>query len=1361
MNITALSNKWLNRAYKSIAILLVLFAVLISSLRLFLPYAQHYKIDLQNYINDAYGTQVEIGALSMDWQKFGPVLVAKNVSLIDTESVATFIENINIKVNFWRTLQHRTLITQGFTLDGAKIFVNQHGLENNTVSAKSADMYDRLSELFLLQLNKFSLVNSQLILRTESGDKLVHIDHLNWQNIGLRHRASGEIIAKGLSTNTVKLLLDLEGSELKQMSGQLYVNADKVNLTPWLDTVLALADEDTYSEVNFNYWLTIKNGKLRNAQLDIGESVLRWRLAAEEHQLSIARASLNADFTTWGVKLRSTPIELLLDNKPWQPLNLSVDFDALGQFDLYLSSLDVGGLSTLAPLVVSSPSLATLIGNLEPQGTLNDIYLSNKGKALSAVAKLDNYQQAFSAGIPGVQNVTAELTLNGQQLYADVNAVDASLDFDKHFPQPIPFDQINTQIQLSWNDEGLSIDANQVEFQSPSLALTAQVNVTVPTDTDATMSLLANIERGDAKAANYYFPHLLMGEKLVNYLNNSIIDGEVNRGQVLFNGAFKDFPFHHNQGIFVVDADVTNAEFQFDPHWPVINNLAANLNFTNNSMLITADAGELTGLNVKGVTAGIKELKGEGVLLVNADIHQQLPKNVTELMVNSPLAASVGKTLTALQVSQPISGDFQLALPLHHVKDVVASGTINLHNNVIDLTTPDMHFDQVNGQVSFRNEVVTAQALKVNWRNMPMTVAVTGENKPDYYQTTIGLTAGWQQEHWLAQVPERLKHWGSGELNWQGNIELNMHHDGGFSYNAAIESNLLDTDLTLPVPYQKTAQTPLTVVAKVNGQKDKSTITANVGDELSFFGVLDHEKTQFQRAHLVLGNEAMLLPMDGFHITTKLDAIEFASWHALVGDILASLPKQASGHPLLPAPDRIRGTVNQVALLGEQLNNVSFNLLDEDAWWLLRLNAKQMRGEVKFFPNWLEQGVEVDADFIHWQTTPDPSSKDLPEIIKSASALNIASNNANNHADENAQANAGSEVGNETDSVAKNADKAAAEPFNYQQELVVFNQFPPFELTCDSCKINDVDFGEVHFLVKRAGDQLLLKDFKAKRGKNRADLTGSWQLTPEHSVTSLTGNVTINDLERELESLGFASIVKDSGLKADYQLNWQGGPQQFSLPALNGELDISIDDGYLADVSDQGVRIFSVLSLQSLVRKLTLDFRDIFSDGMFYSAINSHAEIKDGVLYTDNMKMEGTAGDLSIKGNTVLADGLLDYRMSYKPNLTSSLPVLAWIATLNPVTFLAGVAIDQVFTSQVVSEINFELTGDVTDPILKEVNRKSRNVSVGRSTPPQFVENQSQQSDTILDDGKLENQKLNDGNNLPDSQSDKREHNDG
>ena len=287
----------------------------------------------------------------------------------------------------------------------------------------------------------------------------------------------------------------------------------------------------------------------------------------------------------------------------------------------------------------------------------------------------------------------------------------------------------------------------------------------------------------------------------------------------------------------------------------------------------------------------------------------------------------------------------------------------------------------------------------------------------------------------------------------------------------------------------------------------------------------------------------------------------------------------------------------------------------------------------------------------------------------------------------------------------------------------VFNSIPKINLHCDRCQIDELNLGQVNLSITRQGQDIIeIEHFTAKREQAQISLSGQWQKNDKINNTRVKADLILKDIEYELEQLGYGSIIRDSGGKLTVDLNWQGGPHEFSFINLNGDLNAGIDDGYLAEVSDKA-RIFSVLSLQSIVRKLTLDFRDIFSDGMFYKNIKGDYHIEKGVLYTDNTRMNGTAGNLYIKGNTSFVTNTLDYKMSYKPNLTSSLPVLAWIATLNPVVFLAGVAIDQVITSKVVSEFNFELTGSVSDPSFKEVNRKSRDVSVGRSTPPKFVDN--------------------------------------
>ena len=96
MSIVGTSNRWLNRLYKTVAILLVLLAVLISAFRLFLPYVHHYRLPLQNYLSESSNANIEIDSLSMIWQRSGPILILGDVQILETESASVFIEQLEL-----------------------------------------------------------------------------------------------------------------------------------------------------------------------------------------------------------------------------------------------------------------------------------------------------------------------------------------------------------------------------------------------------------------------------------------------------------------------------------------------------------------------------------------------------------------------------------------------------------------------------------------------------------------------------------------------------------------------------------------------------------------------------------------------------------------------------------------------------------------------------------------------------------------------------------------------------------------------------------------------------------------------------------------------------------------------------------------------------------------------------------------------------------------------------------------------------------------------------------------------------------------------------------------------------------------
>lgn len=1281
--------------------MLVCLVVLISAFRLLLPYVENYRQDFQDYINNNNHTNFVIGGLGMSWEGSGLTLIANQVTLIESEDLHITIENIEMQFDFWATITTQQLILSTLILDGAIVNIDQHawssqgGKNNNirqkksfsNVNKKSSD-FQKISAIFLNRINRFSLRNSQISIRNDTIERSFHINNLFWLNDGVRHQAQGNIIVNELSSNNLSLKIDINGSSVDNLTGLIYVEANHLDITPWLDSLLVLDNDNTQADIGFSAWLKVKAGSIERLQVTLHENQISWQTAGKEHNLALGAGQL---LLVKGKKkenfeLYSTPLSLQFNKEEKQEYIVQLNRKA-EELSIYLSAFDLGLISQVSPLLISTKGRHELLSELAIRGEANEIYFNKTAGEIKLLANVTDTSTLYSQGIPGIDNLSGQLSYAEQNLHLKLVATQGALDFNQHFIAPIPYESLSATVDLSFVDQDWKLAVNDIALSSNELKLTADLAIESLKSTNTNMSLLASITDVDVSKIGHYYPLTSMSSNLVGYLNNALIDGKLTQAQVLFNGPLAKFPFNDNTGVFIVDAELEDATFEFDDEWPSITSFSANLNFTNNSMLITGRSGRLAGLDVNGVQAAIDDLANEQTLVLDTLIKPSPASMVANLMSQSPLKDSIGNVLEQLQASGDINGKFHLNLPLNATEKILASGFINFIDNHIALQTPQMNFSQVTGQLNFENDKLSTKNLSVNWQGLPLKLVIEGADKAGYYDTNIAITADWQVDSWKQHITPSLKKYFDGQLKLHGDLSLYQHHNGGISYLFTIESNLQETQLNLPRPYNKVQQVKVPLKIAVMGQLEHSTFDASYGDELRFHGVLEHDTSHFSRAHIVLGNEKMLLPADGFHITTQLAQADFNVWQPLISDIIDTISaveasKSAKGlveksSSLFPTPERIRGTITQVDLLGQTLNNVHFNLLDKTHWWLLELNAKETRSRIKFYPDWLEQGVDINADFIHLTT------------------------NIKHHIGQNTQKTIPSSLTDDN----------------------LFENMPKINLHCDHCQIDELNLGQVNLsLTRRGQDVIEIEHFNAKRDQAQFNLAGQWQKNDKVNMTSVTANLSLKDIEYELEQLGYGSIIRDSGGKLNVDLNWQGGPHDLNVTNINGELNAIIDDGYLAEVSDKA-RIFSVLSLQSIVRKLTLDFRDIFSDGMFYKNMKGDYHIKEGVLYTDNTRMNGTAGNLYIKGNTSFVTNTLDYKMSYKPNLTSSLPVLAWIATLNPMVFLAGVAIDQVITSQVVSEFNFELTGSVNEPNFQEVNRKSRDVSVGRSTPPKFIDN--------------------------------------
>lgn len=279
--------------------MLVLLAVLISALRLFSPYVDHYRQDFQDYINANNQTNLVIGGLGMNWQRSGPTLIANRVTLVDTNGAYVYVNHLEIQVDFWATLTTQSLISSNLVLDGAVVSLEQVSLEQNTwdkskdsvaeqesvVEKDNATLtpneplegFKQIAEIFLNRINRFSLINSEISIKNNALDRRFSINNLHWLNSGERHQAQGNIIVDELSSNNLNLKIDLNGQDVDELEGMVYIEANHLDITPWLDSVLTLENDKTKADIGFSAWLKVDKGNIERLQVSLHDNLISWQ----------------------------------------------------------------------------------------------------------------------------------------------------------------------------------------------------------------------------------------------------------------------------------------------------------------------------------------------------------------------------------------------------------------------------------------------------------------------------------------------------------------------------------------------------------------------------------------------------------------------------------------------------------------------------------------------------------------------------------------------------------------------------------------------------------------------------------------------------------------------------------------------------------------------------------------------------------------------------------------------------------------------------------------------------------------------------------------------------------------------------
>lgn len=243
----------------------------------------------------------------------------------------------------------------------------------------------------------------------------------------------------------------------------------------------------------------------------------------------------------------------------------------------------------------------------------------------------------------------------------------------------------------------------------------------------------------------------------------------------------------------------------------------------------------------------------------------------------------------------------------------------------------------------------------------------------------------------------------------------------------------------------------------------------------------------------------------------------------------------------------------------------------------------------------------------------------------------------------------------------------------------VIDQLIAADVVLGQVFVGDDDYGSWGFGVRPVPEGIELHDVVAElRGLSiEATVPALWS---RDGSTRFEGTVKAGNLRDVLPRWDFVANVESESFAGEGSLHWPGSPLEFDLAKVSGTASLDLVKGRFLDV-EQGAgaaRIMSLINFSTIVKRISLDFTDVFGRGVSFDRALANLSVTDGRARFDGpAKITGTGLRFDIDGSVDFESGALDYTMVVTPTVHASLPwYAAIVAASNPV-LAAGVLFGQ------------------------------------------------------------------------------------
>jgi uncharacterized protein YhdP len=268
---------------------------------------------------------------------------------------------------------------------------------------------------------------------------------------------------------------------------------------------------------------------------------------------------------------------------------------------------------------------------------------------------------------------------------------------------------------------------------------------------------------------------------------------------------------------------------------------------------------------------------------------------------------------------------------------------------------------------------------------------------------------------------------------------------------------------------------------------------------------------------------------------------------------------------------------------------------------------------------------------------------------------------------------------------------------------------PPLEIEVGDFRIGSLEFGSLSTAVLPDSEGASASSIEMDGGSFTITGEAQWLVVDgqvEQQLSRLQGEMRSTDIKATLKSLGYQPLMQGDSLRVTSELTWPGPPSADFLSQVSGQLRVRIKEGALLEVEPGGGRVLGMLSVASLPRRLALDFRDVFDEGLSFDVLEGDFTLENGDAYTCNLGLQGAVADLGIVGRSGLRDQDYDQLAVVRPHVSNVL-ALGGAVVGGPAVGGAMLLISRIFRKPLsqIGESYYQIKGAWDDPQIAKIQR--------------------------------------------------------